>query len=170
LHGATIVYCVYMHTCIHTYIHTHIHTYLRWYIHTYIHHCMLSRIKIGALWPLIAILGCIPHNSGCSRAPPLYNNRRYRLAESFPSMYGSRGRRHESIGRSASLQFCQFSAKTGKLTTRPPYLRLTIVGPAEMTTSGAPFVIALSGVVHELVGARSDHKVHHSQLLTYGWW
>ena len=30
----------------------------------------LSRIKIVALWPLIAILGCIPHNSGCSRAPP----------------------------------------------------------------------------------------------------
>jgi hypothetical protein len=39
---------------------------------------------------------------------------------------------------------------------------LTIVGLAEMTTSGALFVIALSGVVHEVVGARSDHQIVHS--------
>jgi hypothetical protein len=45
---------------------------------------------------------------------------------------------------------------------RAYYVRLTIVSPAEMATSGAPFVIALSGVVHEVVGARSDHKVLHS--------
>ena len=37
-----------------------------------------------------------------------------------------------------------------------------LIGLAEMATSGASFVIALSGVVHEVVGARSDHKVLHS--------
>jgi hypothetical protein len=31
-----------------------------------------------------------------------------------------------------------------------------------MTTSGALFAIALSSVVHEVIGAGSDHKVPHS--------
>ena len=39
-------------------------------------------------------------------------------------------------------------------------------GSAEMTSSGAPFVIALSGVVHEVLGVRSYHKVLHSYILT----
>ena len=42
---------------------------------------------------------------------------------------------------------------------RAYYVRLTIVGPAEMTTSGAPFVIVLSGLVHEEIGARPGHVV-----------
>ena len=40
--------------------------------------------------------------------------------------------------------------------------RLTIVGPAEITTSGAPFVIVLSGMVHEEIGARPGHVVLHA--------
>jgi hypothetical protein len=78
----------------------------------------MSRVKIGALWPLIAILGCIPHNSGCT--PPCKISVVTVSPRAFHRYMGLGGVDTNLVDVLPVCQFCQFPAKTGKLTTGPP--------------------------------------------------
>eukprot|EP01047_Picozoa_sp_COSAG01_P134011 COSAG01_NODE_64083_length_277_cov_22.724719_2_plen_59_part_01 len=54
-------------------------------------------MTLDRFWPLTPLAQVVVEH------PPMYNNRCNRLAESFPSMYGSRGRRQDLGGLVVSL-------------------------------------------------------------------
>ena len=99
----------------------------------------------------------LSHLSSLLRILQLYKNDRLSVSSTENSAIESHP---QTVSQNSSFSCTKMTdCQSGFNGFRAYYVRLTFVRPAEMTTSGAPFVIVLSSMVHEEIGARPGHVV-----------